>query len=84
MARHHGAHLSGLTEARIPFTQERAPIGRLSTWTQPFLGVFVLIIAAVAALGVYSWGRNKASQLTGQHIPTLDQQMMAWTASQAG
>lgn len=85
MARHHGAaHLGGLADARVPFTNERASVTRLSTWTQPLLGAFVLVVGVAGALGIYSWVRGQAARVTGANIPTLDQQMLAITASQAG
>lgn len=75
-------HLAGVAKARVPFTSESSSVLSLRTWTQPFLGVFVLLVAFVAAVGAWKWVSAKTSSLTGHQIPTLDQQMMAITASQ--
>ncbi len=84
MARGHGAHLSGVMDARVPFTSEKASVAKLATWTQPLLGAFVLVVGVAGALGIYGWIRGQAARVTGTAVPTLDQQMMAITASQAG
>lgn len=82
MARQHGS-LGALTHADVPLMGQGS-ITRVETWTRPILGMIVLVVGAMAALGIVSWVRGKAASVTGRSIPTLDQQMMGITTSQAG